>query len=124
MGTHAEKIKDHLDDLKIPAGVRGPAREFAKKLLNYAAALEFNYTGGCKLFYSGAEWRERGEAWGNNAVMVICHDGGDFWEILNYDSNFNARKYTGVNAVSKIADECGVWTEALTGWATAVYIED
>lgn len=42
--------------------------------------------GGCRAFYSPAEWEKRGEPCGQDAYLVLCHDGtSDLASFCSYD---------------------------------------
>lgn len=87
-------------------------RDTAEELLQ-----EKPYTGGCRTFYTQEEWRTRLEQWGNDAVMVICHDGGDYAHFFNQDYE----SYSFYNKMDEALRAAGYWPEALTCWATAIY---
>jgi hypothetical protein len=74
-------------------------------------------TGGCRPFYSPEEWKERGEAFGNNAELIICHDGGDFARVFN----ISYENYELQESVREMLAKIGYYTEQCTSWCTAVY---
>lgn len=74
-------------------------------------------TGGCRPFYTPAEWRERGEVHGMRAALVVVHDGGDYAPFFNYDY----RQYHRIEAMDAALREKGYYAEQLTGWYTGIY---
>ena len=74
--------------------------------------------GGCRAFYSPREWKERGESYGTNAVLIICHDGGDLAPLCNFD-------YECYKAMEEfrnfLGDKFGVYPEQCSSWYTAIY---
>jgi hypothetical protein len=74
--------------------------------------------GGCKAFYSPKEWKARGESYGADSLLIICHDGGDLAHLCNFD-------YECYKAMEEfrvfLRDTYGVRPEPCTCWYTAVY---
>ena len=68
-------------------------------------------------FYTPAEWKVRGEKHGNEAVLVIVHDGGDLAPLCNYDYGC----YDDIEAFSAFLGGLGYYVEDATGWYSAVY---
>ncbi len=76
----------------------------------------YHFTGGCRLYYSGEEWAERRESYGQGAILILVHDGGDL-------SNYNG------DDIPPLRDEdlrqalyaAGMWIESCTGWYDAIY---
>jgi hypothetical protein len=75
------------------------------------------YGGGCKAFYSPEEWIERGEKYGRNSVLILCHDGGDLAPFVNYDYGC----YKLIDGLSSVLEDAGYYAEQCTCWYTAVY---
>ena len=74
-------------------------------------------SGGCTTFYSPKEWAERGEKYGRNSVLVVCHDGGDVGNYFNYDYE----NYKAIKRMSNALREVGLYAECCTAWYTAIY---
>jgi hypothetical protein len=75
------------------------------------------YTGGCPAFYSQAQWAARGESYGHNAVLIICHDGGALPPF--FADNYNDRR--AYEAMAAELDKAGFWVEQCTATFSAVY---
>lgn len=73
--------------------------------------------GGCRAFYGVEEWRARNEKWGNDAVLVIVHDGGDLAPYCNW----NYGQYKRVEALQECLENIGYYVEQCTSWYSAVY---
>ena len=58
----------------IPPDSTPRAREAAEIILAEASVLGFTGEGSSRMFYSNAEWRERGERYGRNADLIVVHD--------------------------------------------------
>jgi hypothetical protein len=104
-------------ELEMPEGLcaKGVAAYNAiVALLEKRNALD---TGGCKAFYSPAEWRERGEDYAQNAVLIVVHDGGDHAPYFNWDYGY-AR---GIEAVMAALLPHGVFAEQATSWYSGIY---
>lgn len=73
--------------------------------------------GGCKAFYTPDEWSGRGECYGTNSELIVCHDGGDQAPFFNLD-------YMNTQAWEKMCEaleQIGYWVEQCTSWYSAVY---
>jgi len=97
-------------DLTIPPALSCLGREAAEAVLKVIGPDA--YTGGCRLFYSGAEWKERGESYCTDAELVLVHDGG----CLSAYGGERLRK-----AVRDALEEVGLYMEPGTGWYTGIY---
>ena len=74
--------------------------------------------GGCKAFYSAKEWKERGESYGTNALLVLVHDGGDLAPLCNWDYEC----YKQMDEFGKyLREKHEVYVEGCTSWYSAVY---
>jgi len=73
--------------------------------------------GGCKAFYSPKQWKERGEEYGTNSVLVLVHDGGDLSPFCNYDYGCPGL----VEGLRLVLEKEGLYIECCTGWYSAVY---
>ena len=73
--------------------------------------------GGCKVFYSAEEWKERGERHGDGSVLVVIYDGGDHAAFFNYDHKSGDSIAAMDNALSK----AGYMHEPINHWSTAIY---
>jgi hypothetical protein len=73
-------------------------------------------TGGCKTFYSPAEWKARGEDYGCESELIIVYDGGDVRSLMMVDDMYDVHE-----DIDKALDELGLYVEHCTGWYAAVY---
>lgn len=74
--------------------------------------------GGCTAFYSPDKWKQRGERFGTNSLLVIVHDGGDLAPFCNLD-------YCNHRCVERLAarlQKLGLFVEQCTSWYSAVYL--
>lgn len=108
-----------MDDLKIPEGLKGLGRAAADVILNTARAAcggEIS-TGGCRAFYSPAQWKDRDEEYGTKSLLVVVHDGGDLARFFNHDY----MDYKAIEQMDKALRAMGVYAESCTCWYTAIY---
>ncbi len=97
---------DHLD---------AEQKRIADTLL---ALLEPDETcGGCRAFYTPAEWTTRKEEYGTDGVLIICHDGGALSRFCAYDHE----DYNAVEKCRVALEAIGYWIEQCTGWYSAIY---
>ena len=73
--------------------------------------------GGCTAFYTPKAWAERGETYGLNSKLILCHDGGDLARFCNYDY----MDYAAIDRLSARLAEIGCYVECCTSWYSAVY---
>lgn len=73
--------------------------------------------GGCRAFYSAEEWRERGERYCCDAVLVLVFDGGDLAPCLNraYEDS------DAVEAFQTFLDGLGYYAELGEHWYAGLY---
>jgi len=76
--------------------------------------------GGCRAFWTPAEWKERGENYGNNATLILVHDGGALAAFCNYDYC----EYAKIEKLDKALGKIGYYVEACTSWYSGVYAKD
>jgi hypothetical protein len=88
-----------------------------KVILQVAKKCGMSYTGGCTPFYSPTEWKERGEKYGRESLLIACHDGGDLEGFFSpYE---NIEEFSEMLRAALEAE--GMYFENCTGWYTAIY---
>ena len=109
--------------IEIPKGLSRLGRRAAQTILRVMQeqakemGSEFS-TGGCKLFYSPKEWKDRGEEYGTESLLVVVHDGGDAAYWFNYDY----MAYSMIDKMTKeLQEKLNVYAEQCTCWYTAIY---
>lgn len=105
------------DDLERPEGLseKGNAAYYAIRYFLKEKHLEG--TGGCKAFYSPAEWAARRERYGAKSELVIVYDGGDVGDAFSHDREC----YGLIDQLATRLRELGLYSEECTGWYSAVY---
>ena len=106
------------DDLDIPEGLSPKGRAAADAILAKMRADGRANAGGCKVFYSPAEWAARGEDYGLESVLIVCHDGGEHAAYFNMDY----LEYNLMEQMVQALNAAGVWVEQCTSWYSAVYL--
>ena len=104
-----------LTDFGLPEDLSETARKIAEVIIRTAGPDATG--GGCRAFYSAAEWRARGEAYGREALLVVAHDGGDLARFFNWDYEDAAARERMDQALNAV----GAWAEPCTNWYTAIY---
>lgn len=108
-------------DFAIPAGLSKEGRKASETILKclskYFDSDGVPSGGGCRAFYTPAEWKERGEEYGLKAELIVVHDGGDLAPFFNMDYEAYEAEET---MVKYLAVE-GLYSEACTCWYTAIY---
>lgn len=109
--------KKKMKELDIPSGLSTKGKNAAEAIVRFLTELEMTETGGCRAFYTPEEWADRGEEYGQKAVLIVAHDGGDLARFFNYDY----QSYEMIEEMRKRLDTAGVWPEQCTSWYSAVY---
>jgi len=103
---------------EIPAGLSEAGRDAAEAIVSYLLANDDLYSGGGTVFYTPAQWAERGEEYGLESELIVVHDGGSHAAYFNPD--YEAYElYDGMNNELK---RVGVYPEQQTGWYSAIYL--
>lgn len=72
---------------------------------------------GCRTFYTAREWQARGESFGEGAILVVVHDGGNVGDAFSYDRE----NYEAIEAMNAALAPLGLFAESLTTWSTGIY---
>ncbi len=107
------------EDIACPQelGVKGIAAHTA--IMSLLRERDATQMGGCKAFYSPAEWTVRGEKYGLESVLIVCHDGGEHTAYFNFDY----LEYDRMEEMRLALAMAGVWVEQCTSWYSAVYVD-
>jgi hypothetical protein len=105
------------DNNAKPDGLSALGQKAHKVIMRVLTAHEMTETGGCKSFYSPAEWRKRNEKYGQGAELIVVYDGGSLYPFFNLD----AECYELHDEMSNALKEAGLYVEECTGWYAAVY---
>lgn len=105
-----------LLEFKSPANLSETGAVAYSTIMNVLNKYEAE-SGGCKTFYSPAEWKERGEDYGKNSHLIIVYDGGDVGSFFN----MNHERYKLYDEMQTALSEIGLYFEECTGWYAAVY---
>lgn len=97
-------------DWDIPEGLTHAGFNAAVTLRQQAVQQGLVNAGGCKVFYSPQEWRERGEQYGTESELVVVYDGSD----ARYLAEFNP-------TVEEVLARLNLFVECCTHWYAAVY---
>jgi len=112
---------------EIPTGLSRLGRKAAYVIRDFCKKHGLDDTGGCKVFYTPKQWRERGEKYGCKSELIVVHDGGDHSVCVSMDAAYDNfcgvfgnpyRLYEELGA--KLAD-AGVYMEGCYRWQSAVY---
>lgn len=113
-------MRPTTDDLSV-SHLRGRARRAAEAIVQLLTArlagLRTPTGGGCRAFYSRAEWEGRNERSGSGAVLVVCHDGGDIADYYGYYS----RAHEAQEELREVLSKMGLYVEVLNCWSFALY---
>lgn len=115
------KLKDlevHPEqDFQIPEGLSAKGKKAAHVIIAELKRQGRFCAGGCKVFYSPKEWKERGEQYGLKSILVVVHDGGDHAGCFNMDYE----QYKSCEEMQEALNAIGCFVETATCWYSAVY---
>lgn len=101
----------------IPEGLCRAALKAAHALRDFCLQHDLTFTGGCRVFYSPAEWQARGESYGTHSLLVCVYDGAACRRALS----LAGEDYPMVEAFAQVLDDLDLYVEECTGWYAAIY---
>jgi hypothetical protein len=101
--------------LVVPVGLSRKGRKAALLILAFMRKHNL-MTGGCNLFRTPTEWRDRGERYGTSSELVLVYDGGDMWSVMNSEYGYALHDELRLSLAT-----IGCHIEPCTGWYGAVY---
>jgi hypothetical protein len=104
-------------NLAVPPDISERGQEAYNVIMQFLTDNDMTDTGGCKAFYSPAEWLERGEQYGLKSLLVVVHDGGCLAPICNMDYG----NYVLHDSLQAKLHAAGFFLEGCTSWYSAVY---
>lgn len=107
---------DKYNDFRTDTLTGEPLR-LAVAIREFMRSEDSLYNGGCRAFYSPQEWQERGEMYGTNSALVLCHDGGE----LSYRCNYGKGQPDEIKRFDDFIRSLGYYVESCTGWYSALY---
>lgn len=108
----------YRDDLACPEGLGDLGKRARAAIVVWLKANDLDHTGGCRAFYSPAEWKARGEEYGITSELVIVHDGGDLAPVFNIDYEmYELQDRMDIEVLRPL----GLFAEPCTCWYTAIY---
>jgi len=115
-----EKLDNYVEaprELQIPDGLSTWGLFAAAAIYNFLLEEEALHAGGCKMFYSPQEWRDRKEDHGVNAELIVCHDGGAHAPYFSLDCG----RYSAHDRMDSFLRGLGLMMEQCTTWYSAIY---
>lgn len=112
-----------MKDFEIPEGLCPKGKKAAEAIvrmveLDAQRVGRAPYTGGCRAFYSPKEWEEKGNQYGQGALLIVVHDGGDLAPFFNQDYGDWVRFDRQTRTILRVG---GVYTQSCTSWHSAIY---
>ena len=104
-------------DAARPEGLSPRGNKAYEIICRFLEAHDLAFTGGCRLFYSPAEWRERGESYCGNSELVIVYDGAE----AKYALSLDGLRYDIHELLRSELGDVDLFTEEGTHWYSGVY---
>jgi hypothetical protein len=101
----------------LPEDLFADGKAAAAVIMDFLQSRDLLHAGGQRVFWSPGAWKARGEQYGHNALLIVCHDGGD--HALAFNEDYEHYR-TCADMVAALA-RAGFYHEPCTGWYTAVY---
>ena len=106
------------DDLAIPQDIPIAAQDFARDLRNSMRAAGEEGCGGCKAFYSPAEWEDLQKVrLARSVLLVVCHDGGNMAPRFNTDYE----QYKLYDSIDPMLRARGLWRDHITSVESHIF---
>lgn len=106
--------KDHN---AMPEGLSADGQRAHEVIMGVLQRFDMTYTGGCTSFYSPAQWKERGEDYCCESLLIVVYDGGDLSSFFSY-----IHGTTKLQEAMEIAlGEAGFYIEPGTHWYSGIY---
>jgi hypothetical protein len=102
------------NDLARPAGLSAAGNAAHAAIVRILRKHGLTWTGGCKAFYSPAEWAARGEKYGLRSELVVVYDGGFVGEAIRIDGQVAPE-------VERALKKLGLYPEESTNWYGAIF---
>lgn len=103
---------------KMPVGLSDKGKKAYKTIMDTMTLVNGTVdTGGCKTFYSPAEWKARGEEYCRNAELIVVYDGGAVAGFFGYDYE----QYDLINDMDQQLFNAGFYSEQGTTWYSGIY---
>ena len=102
---------------KMPEGLSAAGQLAYNQIMVILQRQNRTDTGGCKTFYSPAEWNARGEDYGLKSELIVVYDGGDVSGFFNYDDE----QYGSIDEMSEALQQSNLFSEQCTNWYSAIY---
>lgn len=119
--------------LTMPEGLNSAGQRAHEIIVAYLQQHELTHTGGCKAFYSPAEWKHREEQYGTEGHLIVVYDGGDMRPVFSMDATYDLdcaiyqetgkqrEPYSLYEGMQAKLREAGFYFEECTRWYSAVY---
>lgn len=112
-------MKNITADLVCPKDVSARGHLAYEIIMKFLKENDLTYTGGCKVFHSPQEWKERGEQYGTKSHLIVAYDGGNHGQVFSLDHA--SPHYELYETMQKTLAQHGLYTEECTCWYCAVY---
>ena len=128
-----ETTLDKAVDLAMPADLNDEGRRAYEIIVAYLKERGWIDNGGCKAFYSPAEWRAREEPYGSKSHLVVVYDDGAIRPVFSmdaaYDLDCDHYRQTGktrqpyglYEGMQEKLRAAGLYFEECTRWYCAIY---
>jgi hypothetical protein len=112
-----------IEDLNaMPEGLSTKGRQAYKVIMDAMTLVTGTVdTGGCKTFYSPAQWKARGEQYCHGAELIVVYDGGDVAGFFNYEYAMAFDNYSLINDMDQQLSNAGFYGEQGTNWYSGIY---
>ena len=105
------------DAFSIPDRANEEQANLCRLIKDWCQRKDLTKTGGCKAFYTPDDWRDRGNVYGRDSVLIIAHDGGDLAHVCNMDYE----QYQLMEDFAQFLNIHGYYIESCTSWYSAIY---
>jgi uncharacterized protein (TIGR02996 family) len=106
-------------DLAIPPDLSSRGKKAARLILDFLLAEKLTGTCGCRAFYSPQEWKDRGEQFGHDSLLILVYDGGDITTCMDPAKE----QHDLIDRFDQNLERNGFVIDTCTCWYSAIYNE-
>lgn len=104
------------NDMNIPTGLSAKGRKGAKIIKKFLNEIGETEQGGCRLFYTPEEWKNRKESYGCSGELIVVYDGGYLYSVMNGEFGWKSKE-----KLDNLLRAEGLYLEDCTNWYSALY---
>jgi hypothetical protein len=115
--TQGSRKRMKNTDILAPTNLSAAGTAAHAAIVKLLRKKRMTYTGGCRAFYSPAEWQARKEDHGKESELIVVYDGGDLGCFFEFDK----LRPDLIDQMNQALGEIGMIAQPCTCWYAAIY---